>query len=147
MIGILGGFTTFSSFENDTINLMHEGESINALANVGANVILGLMLVWLGRTYGRILDLEINMQLPHEGTLLRSSIGEADRYQGKPLNEWIVQQARELGLAGTTVLRGMIEIVETTEKLDKFLEQIEPHIKAGLLTLEKAQIRAYWFEQ
>ena len=49
-IGILGGFTTFSSFANDSVNLMREGEFLNALANVGANVILGLILVWLGRT-------------------------------------------------------------------------------------------------
>ena len=49
-IGILGGFTTFSSFANDSVNLMREGELLNALANIGANVILGLILVWLGRT-------------------------------------------------------------------------------------------------
>ena len=49
-VGILGGFTTFSSFGNDTINLLRDGETFNALANVGANVILGLSLVWLGRT-------------------------------------------------------------------------------------------------
>ena len=49
-IGILGGFTTFSSFANDSVNLMREGEFLNALENVGANVILGLILVWLGRT-------------------------------------------------------------------------------------------------
>jgi len=49
LIGVLGGFTTFSSFGNDTINLLRDGETFNALANVGANVILGLMLVWLGR--------------------------------------------------------------------------------------------------
>ena len=49
-VGILGGFTTFSSFGNDTINLLRDGEAFNALANVGANVILGLSLVWLGRT-------------------------------------------------------------------------------------------------
>lgn len=48
-IGILGGFTTFSSFGNDTINLMRDGAAFNALANIGANVILGLVLVWLGR--------------------------------------------------------------------------------------------------
>lgn len=48
-VGILGGFTTFSSFGNDTINLLRDGEAMNALANVGANVILGLILVWLGR--------------------------------------------------------------------------------------------------
>lgn len=49
-VGILGGFTTFSSFANDSVNLMREGDLLNALANVGANVILGLILVWLGRT-------------------------------------------------------------------------------------------------
>ena len=48
-IGVLGGFTTFSSFGNDTINLLRDGETFNALANVGANVIFGLTLVWLGR--------------------------------------------------------------------------------------------------
>lgn len=48
-IGVLGGFTTFSSFGNDTLNLLRDGETVNAFANVGANVILGLFLVWLGR--------------------------------------------------------------------------------------------------
>ena len=48
-IGILGGFTTFSSFGNETMNLLRDGETFNALANIGANVILGLLLVWLGR--------------------------------------------------------------------------------------------------
>ena len=48
-IGILGGFTTFSSFGNDTVNLLRDGDAFNALANIGANVILGLLLVWFGR--------------------------------------------------------------------------------------------------
>ncbi len=48
-VGILGGFTTFSSFGNDTINLLRDGATFDALANVGANVILGVVLVWLGR--------------------------------------------------------------------------------------------------
>ena len=48
-VGLLGGFTTFSSFGNDTFNLLRAGETFNALANIGANVILGLALVWLGR--------------------------------------------------------------------------------------------------
>src|SRR5690349_2128587 len=46
-IGILGGFTTFSAFGNETINLMREGFVINALANIGTNVILGLLAVLL----------------------------------------------------------------------------------------------------
>jgi len=49
IIGVLGGFTTFSSFGNDSINLLRDGETFNALANIGANVIFGLALVWLGR--------------------------------------------------------------------------------------------------
>ncbi|MBV6394971.1 MAG: hypothetical protein HFACDABA_00542 [Anaerolineales bacterium] len=108
------------------------------------------------------------MQLPQEGSLLRVFIGEADKYEHKPLYEWIILQAREQGLAGATVLRGMmgfgantrkiqtfrfdtlsedlpivVEIVDTEENLEKFLDLIEPHIKAGLVTLEKAKIRFY----
>ena len=49
-VGILGGFTTFSSFGNETINLARDSQFVNALANIGANVILGLLAVWLGRT-------------------------------------------------------------------------------------------------
>ena len=111
------------------------------------------------------------MQLPQDGTLLRIFIGEADKVQGKPLYEWIVLQAREQGLAGATVLRGMmgfgantrniqtfrfdtlsedlpiiVEIVDTQDKLEQFLALIEPHIKAGLVTIEKALIKFYRFE-
>lgn len=49
-VGILGGFTTFSTFGNETLNLARDSQMINALANVGANVILGLLAVWLGRS-------------------------------------------------------------------------------------------------
>jgi len=49
-IGLLGGFTTFSSFGNDTLNLARSGQMVNALTNVAVNVIFGLLLVWLGRT-------------------------------------------------------------------------------------------------
>lgn len=47
--GILGGFTTFSSFGNETINLLRDGEALPALANVSAHIIFGLGAVWLGR--------------------------------------------------------------------------------------------------
>jgi uncharacterized protein len=108
------------------------------------------------------------MSLPEEGYLLRVFIGESDKHAGKPLYEWLVIQAREQGLAGATVLRGMmgfgansrvihtfkieqlsedlpivVEIVDTREKLQKFLESIESGIGAGLVTLEKVQIRFY----
>ena len=108
------------------------------------------------------------MQLPQEGSLLRIFIGEADKHEGKPLYEWIVLRAREHELAGATVLRGMmgfgantrqihtfrfdtlsedmpivIEIVDAADKLEKFLESIEPHIKAGLVTIEKARVIFY----
>jgi fluoride exporter len=49
-IGILGGFTTFSSFGNETINLTRDSQMINAFANIAASVILGLLAVLLGRT-------------------------------------------------------------------------------------------------
>ncbi|MFN3490989.1 MAG: fluoride efflux transporter CrcB [Anaerolineales bacterium] len=48
-IGILGGFTTFSTFGNETLNLARDSQLLGALANIGANVIIGLLAVWLGR--------------------------------------------------------------------------------------------------
>jgi len=54
-MGVLGGFTTFSSFGNDTVNLFRQDFMMNAFANVGANVILGLLAVWLGRTVGHLI--------------------------------------------------------------------------------------------
>ncbi|MBI5034607.1 MAG: fluoride efflux transporter CrcB [Chloroflexi bacterium] len=48
-VGILGGFTTFSSFGNETMNLMRDGETLPAFANVSVHIILGLGMVWLGR--------------------------------------------------------------------------------------------------
>lgn len=49
-IGILGGFTTFSSFGNETLGLLRDGQITSAVANIAANLIAGLFLVWLGRT-------------------------------------------------------------------------------------------------
>lgn len=49
-VGILGGFTTFSSFGNETLNLARDSQMMGALANIGANVAVGLFAVWLGRT-------------------------------------------------------------------------------------------------
>lgn len=107
------------------------------------------------------------MVLPEEGQLLRIFIGENDKYEGRPLFEWIGQKARANGLAGATVLRGLegfgahsrihtakilrlsedlpiiIEIVDTSEKIAVFLPLIDDAIKEGLATLEKVQIRFY----
>ena len=107
------------------------------------------------------------MDLPQEGFLLRIIIGESDRYEGKPLYEWIVIKARECGVAGATVVRGMmgygassrikttsilrlsedlpviIELVDTRRMLEEFLEVVDPALKEGLITLEKMNIRMY----
>jgi len=105
--------------------------------------------------------------LPENGSLLRIFVGENDRHDGKPLYEWIVLQARKEGLAGATVLRGMmgfgahsrlhslkleslaidlpviIEIVDTEEKLEAFLSRIESAITEGLATMEKSNVKFY----
>ncbi len=107
------------------------------------------------------------MVLPEKGHLLRIFIGEDDHYEGKPLYEWIVHKAREQGLAGATVLRGLegfgahsrlhtnkflrlsadlpiiVEIVDTLEKIEAFLPIIDSAIEEGLATLEKVDIRFY----
>jgi PII-like signaling protein len=105
--------------------------------------------------------------LPQEGCLLRLFLGEDDKNEGKPLYEWLVLRARERGLAGATVVRGLmgygahsrlhtfkierlsldlpiiVEIVDTRSKLEAFLADIDPIIHEGLATLEKADIRFY----
>ena len=48
MIGVLGGFTTFSTFGYETFALLRDGEYLRSIANVGLSVVLGLLLVWLG---------------------------------------------------------------------------------------------------
>ena len=54
-IGSLGGFTTFSTFGNETMNFLRDGESLPALANIGAHVVLGLGAVWLGRVIAHLI--------------------------------------------------------------------------------------------
>jgi CrcB protein len=54
-IGMLGGFTTFSSFSNETFNLARDGQSLATLANLGANVIFGFLLVWAGRSTAHLI--------------------------------------------------------------------------------------------
>ena len=100
--------------------------------------------------------------LPQEGCLLRIFIGESDRHEGKLLYEWIVLEARQQGLAGATVLRGLmgfgahsrlhtfkierlsqdlpviIEIIDSQENIEKFLGLIDRRIPEGLGTLDSA---------
>jgi uncharacterized protein len=107
------------------------------------------------------------MMLPEEGYLLRIFIGESDRHDGKLLYEWIVLKAREVGLAGATVMRGMmgfgahsrlhtfkierlsqdlpiiVEIVDTRDKLESFLAVIDKEIEEGMATLEEIKIHFY----
>jgi PII-like signaling protein len=107
------------------------------------------------------------MTLPKQGKLLRIFIGENDRHEGLPLHEWIVRQARENGLAGATVLRGLegygahsrlhkakilrlssdlplvVEIVDTEEKIQSFLPLIDDAVGEGLATVERVEVHFY----
>ena len=107
------------------------------------------------------------MGIPEEATLLRIFLGENDRTDGRPLYEAIVLKAREMHLAGATVLRGpmgfgktsrlhtakilrlsedlpvVVEIVDAEERIRSFLAAIEPMMTGGLVTVEKAQVIRY----
>jgi PII-like signaling protein len=107
------------------------------------------------------------VSVPREGKLLRIFIGELDKWHGQPLSEAIVQMARQQGLAGATCLKGflgygaksrlhtvkllrlsedlpvIIEIVDSEEKIQAFLPQLDLMIGDGLVTLEKAEVLVY----
>lgn len=107
------------------------------------------------------------MHLPHEALLLRIFIGESDRWKHQPLYEAIVLKAREMHLAGATVLRGpmgfgkssrlhtakilrlsfdlplVIEIVDSEDKINSFLPVLDEMMKGGLVTLEKVRVIDY----
>jgi uncharacterized protein len=107
------------------------------------------------------------MKIPEQALLLRIFIGESDRYDGRPLYEAIVLRARELHLAGATVLRGslgygrssrlhtakilrlsedlplVIEIVDSEAKVEAFLPELESMMGSGLITLEKVRAIRY----
>jgi uncharacterized protein len=107
------------------------------------------------------------MNLPEEAILLRIFIGESEKYHGRPLYETIVLKARELGLAGATVLRSslgygasshihtakilrlsydlplVIEIVDSEEKINSFLPAVDEMVASGLVTLERARVLHY----
>ena len=107
------------------------------------------------------------MQIPTDAVLLRIFLGESDRWEHTPLYEAIVLKARELHLAGATVLRGpmgfgkasrlhtakilrlsmdlplVIEIVDSEEKINSFLPELEKMLGGGLVTLEKVKVLRY----
>jgi uncharacterized protein len=107
------------------------------------------------------------MKIPQNGCLLRIFVGEADQWQGRPLYEAIVLRARELHLAGATVLKGImgfgassrlhtakvlrlsedlpivIEIVDSREKIDALLPFIEQTGADGLVTMEDVEVIWY----
>ncbi|MDQ2974081.1 MAG: DUF190 domain-containing protein [Acidobacteriota bacterium] len=107
------------------------------------------------------------MNIPEEGYLLRVFIGESDKSGHRPLYEEIVLKAREAGLAGATVLRGVmgfgknsilhtakilrlsedlpmiIEIVDSLEKVEAFVPTLDAMIKDGLVTIEKVRVIHY----
>ena len=107
------------------------------------------------------------MNIPQDGYLLRIFVGESDRFGHRPLYEEIVLKAREAGLAGATVLRGVmgfgrnsilhtakilrlsedlpmvIEIVDSLEKVEAFMPQLDEMIKDGLVTLEEVKVVHY----
>lgn len=107
------------------------------------------------------------MELPSQADLLRIFIGEGDKYEGKPLYEAIVLLAREKGLAGATVLKGVmgfggnsrihtakvlrlsedlpivVEIVDKPERIQAILPHIDAMVQEGLVTLETVNVIAY----
>lgn len=107
------------------------------------------------------------MKLPSEAELLRIFIGEADKFEGKPLYEVIANLAHRKGMAGATVIRGLmgfgahsrmhtakilrlsedlpiiIEIVDEPEKIEALLPELDKMIKEGFVTLEKIRVIAY----
>ncbi len=107
------------------------------------------------------------MKIEGEGQLLRIFIGESDHWGGVPLSEAIVRRAREAGLAGATVLRGLegfgahsrihttkilrlsedlpiiIEIVDRPEQIEAFLPTLDEMVREGMMTLERVRIIAY----
>lgn len=107
------------------------------------------------------------MLIPREGFLLRIFLGENDRHGGMLLYDWIVRAARERGLGGATVLRGIegfganshlhtatilrlstdlpivVEIVDAADKIEAFLDEIGDAVGGGMITLEKVQVRVY----
>jgi uncharacterized protein len=111
--------------------------------------------------------MDLAMQIPRDAVLLRIFFGEDDKSGHQPLHEAIVFKAREMHLAGATVLRGhigfghsshihttkilrlaqdlpvVVEIVDSQEKIDAFLPVLDSIMRSGLVTIEKVQVLQY----
>jgi uncharacterized protein len=109
----------------------------------------------------------MSTQIPRDAVLLRIFLGEDDRFHNLPLHEAIVLKAREMRLAGATVLRGhlgfgrsshihttkilrlsqdlpvVVEIVDSQDKIDGFLPELDQMMTSGLVTIEKVQVLQY----
>jgi len=107
------------------------------------------------------------MDLPKNAVLLRIFIGDSDRYHKIPLHEAIVREARERGLAGATVLHGLmgfgkssrihtesvlrlsedlpvvVEIVDAEDRIKAFLPDLDAMIDDGLVTMETIEVPIY----
>src|SRR5262249_29966501 len=107
------------------------------------------------------------MHIPEDGYLLRVFVGESDRHGHHPLYEAIVLKAREAGLAGATVTRGVmgfgknsilhtakilrlsedlpmvVEIADSLERIESFLPLLDEMISDGLVTLERVRVIQY----
>lgn len=107
------------------------------------------------------------MKLESQGHLLRIFVGESDQWHGRPLYQAIVERAREEGLAGATVLRGIegfgahahlhtarilrlsedlpvvIEIVDSEANIRRVLPALDEMVSEGMVTLEKVEVIAY----
>lgn len=111
--------------------------------------------------------MDLTMQIPHDAVLLRIFFGEDDKYDHLPLYEAIVMKAREMHVAGATVLRGhvgfghsarihttkilrlsqdlpiVIEIVDSEESINGFLPILDGMMGSGLVTIEKVKVLQY----
>ena len=107
------------------------------------------------------------MKLSEEGQLVRVFIGDSDMWQGTPLYKAIVLKAHELGLAGATVLHGMmgfgaasrvhtsrlpelstnlpivVEIVDSAEKIQTLLPFLDESVQEGMITIEAVRVLKY----
>lgn len=181
MTGICGGFTTFSVFSLETLRFAARNDYPLAVVNVGVSVVIWLLAVWAGhalamrlnRLDGRRRTAQPkqeridDMQVPEQALALRIFIGEDDKDDGRPLYEAIVLKAREMHLAGATVLRGplgyghssrlhtskilrlsedlplVIEIVDSEDRINAFLPELDRLMTSGLITVENVRVLQY----